>query len=193
MSRLSHGGGRTAIGLVVEPPAGRRPVIDRGADRKRDGMRRRELLAGGLMAVAGIGITMKGSTYRLGSLSHMGPGFFPTVLGAILIVLGLAIAAAPYAPGAVAAEDGHDAAPDLSLRRAWLCILLSPVLFIVFGRSFGMIPGAFACVLIAALGDRDATLRGCLILAAVVTIFGAALFSWILQVPMPLLTWGIGA
>ncbi len=52
-----------------------------------------------------------------------------------------------------------------------------------------MIPGTFACVFIAALGDKQATWKSTLVLATVVTVFGVALFSYFLQVPMPILTW----
>jgi uncharacterized protein (DUF486 family) len=66
---------------------------------------------------------------------------------------------------------------------------MSPVLFILFGSFFGMIPGTFACVFIAALGDKEATWKGTFILSTVITVFGVALFSYFLQVPMPILTW----
>ena len=66
---------------------------------------------------------------------------------------------------------------------------MSPVLFIIFGRYFGMAPGTFACVFIAATGDKNATWRGTFILATVVTVFGVSLFSYFLQVPMPIFTW----
>jgi uncharacterized protein (DUF486 family) len=55
-----------------------------------------------------------------------------------------------------------------------------------------MAPGTFACVFIAALGDRTATWKATFILSTVVTVFGVALFSYFLQVPMPILTWGGG-
>jgi heme A synthase len=69
---------------------------------------------------------------------------------------------------------------------------MSPVLFIVFGHFFGMIPATFACVFIAALGDRNATWMGTIVLSTVVTVLGVGLFSYFLQVPMPILTWGGG-
>jgi hypothetical protein len=59
----------------------------------------------------------------------------------------------------------------------------------LFGSYFGLMPGIFACVFVSSLGDREATLKGSLILATVVTIFGVGLFSYLLQVPMPLLAW----
>ena len=42
------------------------------------------------------------------------------------------------------------------------------------------------------MGDRDSTWLGSLVLAAVVSAFGVTLFSYFLQVPMPIFTWGAG-
>ena len=53
-----------------------------------------------------------------------------------------------------------------------------------------MVPATFACVLIPALGDRAATVKGSAILAAGVTVFGVALFSYVLKIPFPLFRWG---
>jgi len=160
---------------------------------------RREFAAGGLMAALGLFIALKGAGYRAGTLMHMGPGFLPTALGVLLVILGIAIAipglkssaspsaSAPALPG----EQGENQniVPDNPQWFAWGCIVASPVAFIVFGRYFGMAPGTFACVFIAALGDKAATWWGTVILATVVTVFGVGLFSYFLQVPMPIFTW----
>ena len=90
---------------------------------------------------------------------HMGPGFFPTALGVILVILGIAIAAASYLQPAEGGEHGESILPEHPQWWGWFCILMSPVLFIFFGRYFGMAPGTFACVCIAAMrrqtGDRE--------------------------------------
>ena len=152
-------------------------------------MGKRDFYAGGLMLLLGLGIALKGTAYRPGTLMHMGPGFFPTSLGVILIILGIAIAAAGLSPSAPGDEHGDNILPEHPQWWGWFCILMSPVLFIFFGRYFGMAPGTFACVAIAAWGDKQATVKSTLILATVVTIFGVALFSYFLQVPMPIFTW----
>jgi hypothetical protein len=152
----------------------------------RDGVHKRDFYAGGLMILIGLGIALKGATYRSGTLMHMGPGFLPTVLGIILILIGIAIGATAFGP---AAEDQSILPPNPQWW-AWFCILMSPVLFILFGSYFGMIPGTFACVFIAAMGDRNRTWKSAIILSTVVTAFGVGLFSYFLQVPMPVLTWG---
>ena len=156
---------------------------------------KRDFYAGGLMLLLGLGIALKGSTYRAGTLMHMGPGFLPTALGILLVLLGIAIAAAsmtgePEDHAITGHGDGSQSLlPENPQWWAWFCILMSPVAFIFFGRYFGMLPGTFACVFVAALGDKTSTWKGIVILSTVVTVFGVALFSYFLQIPMPILTW----
>lgn len=151
-----------------------------------DVVRKRDFYAGGLMILLGLGIALKGATYRSGTLMHMGPGFLPTALGILLVLIGIAIGATALGPS----EGDQAILPPNPQWWAWFCILMSPILFILFGRYFGMIPGTFACVFIAAQGDRNRTWKSTIILATVVTAFGVGLFSYFLQVPMPILTWG---
>jgi hypothetical protein len=148
--------------------------------------RKRDFYAGGLMVLFGLVMALKGPTYTLGTLMHMGPGFMPTVLGVILIILGILIAAT-----ATGAPDAHEdrILPEHPQWWGWSCILAGPLLFIVFGSYGGLIPGTFACVFVSALGDRTATWKGALGLATVVTAFGVLLFSYVLRVPMPILEW----
>jgi hypothetical protein len=72
-------------------------------------LRKRDFYAGGLMVLFGLFAAVNGPNYRLGTLMHMGPGFLPTALGVILIILGLVIAV-----GAVATPpgEGEDILPD---------------------------------------------------------------------------------
>jgi hypothetical protein len=149
-------------------------------------VRKRDFYAGGLMILFGLVMALKGPTYRLGTLMHMGPGFLPTALGALLIVLGIAIAGS-----SLSTEDGEDEdiLPEKPEWFAWGCILASPIAFMIFGAYFGMAPATFACVFVAAIGDREATLKSVTVLSAVVTVFGVGLFSYVLQIPMPILSW----
>jgi heme A synthase len=158
----------------------------------RDLIGKRDFYAGGLMILIGLGIALKGTTYRAGTLMHMGPGFMPTALGVILVLVGIAIAAASLSPSEPGSPAEEGILPEHPQWWAWFCILMSPVAFIFFGRYFGMFPGTFACVFIAARGDKNATWLGTFVLATVVTIFGVALFSYFLQVPMPIFTLGGG-
>jgi hypothetical protein len=148
---------------------------------------RRDLFAGGLLILIGSGAAVQGSTYKVGSLMRMGPGFMPVVLGVVLVLLGILIAGAAVAANEEKAERILPARPEWL---GWTCIVAGPILFIVFGKYCGLMPATFACVFVAALGDRSATLKSSLALAAGTTIFGALLFGYLLQVPFPLLRWG---
>ena len=149
-------------------------------------VRKRDFYAGALVIFFGLVMALKGPGYRLGSLMHMGPGFMPTALGIILIGLGIAIAGTALSVPEGEDEDLLPANPEWF---GWACILAGPICFILFGSYFGLIPATFMCVFVSAFGDRTATLKGSFFLATVVTVFGVALFSYVLQVPMPLLTW----
>lgn len=49
----------------------------------------RELASAGVMALAGLAVSLASVTYELGDAFNMGPGYFPLVLGVILVVLSL--------------------------------------------------------------------------------------------------------
>src|SRR4249919_3466886 len=163
-----------------------RPARSFAAELVRNLVRKRDFYAGGLVILLGLVMALKGPTYRLGTLMHMGPGFLPTALGVILIFLGILIAGT--ALGVPPGEDENILPPHPEWL-GWACILAGPLCFILFGSYFGLMPGIFACVFVSAMGDRAATLKTSLLLATFVTIFGVGLFSYLLQVPMPLLTW----
>ena len=147
---------------------------------------KRDYYAGALMMLLGLIVAHEGSTYPIGTLYQMGPGYFPLALGVLLAFLGALIALnAIKSPE----SEQHFDMPKAEWR-GWFCIIAGPVLFIILGRWTGMLPATFACVFVAALGDRETTLRGAVILASCVTIFGVLLFHYLLQLPMPVLSWG---
>jgi hypothetical protein len=152
----------------------------------RNFLRKRDFYAGALMILFGLVMALKGPSYRLGTLMHMGPGFLPTALGVILICLGLGIAATALS---VPEGEEEDILPEHPEWWGWACILASPLAFILFGTLGGLIPGTFACVFVAALGDKSATLKSSVVLASIITVFGVALFHFLLQIPMPVLEW----
>jgi putative Ca2+/H+ antiporter (TMEM165/GDT1 family) len=146
---------------------------------------RRDYYAGALMVLVGGGAAYVGSQYQVGSLTHMGPGYFPTALGVILAIIGIIIAgSAAYAPAAspVTAET-TSVKPDW---RGWLCITGATVLFIALSLYVGLVVATFACVFVAAMGDRENSWKEAALLAAGITVFGVGLFSYILKVQIPL-------
>lgn len=142
---------------------------------------RKDLLGGLLMFTLGAVTALEATSYNLGTLRRMGPGFFPLALGVLLAIVGVLIVATARRTGSVS----H--APEW---RGWFCICASIGAFVVLGRYGGLVPATFAIVAIAALGDRDNSVSTALGLAAVMTALGVVVFWWLLGVAFPLFRWG---
>lgn len=152
---------------------------------------KKDYYGGALMVLVGLAAVMAGLQYHTGTLSHMGPGFFPVAVGALLALVGVLIAASARGEASDPAQPtghGHShAAPDL---RGTVCIVLGTLAFLLLGKYGGMIPATFAIVFISALGDRNNTIKQAACLAIAMCVIAAVVFSWALQLQLPLFTWG---
>ena len=120
--------------------------------------RHRERFAGLLMALIGAGAIYEGQQYGIGSLTNMGSGFFPVMLGVGMILMGALMAL--MRPGTV--SEGHGGhgihTPDW---RGAAAIVAAVALFIGLADRAGLAPATFACVFVGALGtNSDPTDRG---------------------------------
>ena len=106
--------------------------IDSGGKTGRLG--RGDYWGGTLMMVIGLWAAYAGTTYDIGTLQRMGPGFFPVALGVILTLVGAGIAVTPgnriSTPGGILGR-----LPEL---RAWILILGAIAAFVVVGRYGGL-------------------------------------------------------
>jgi hypothetical protein len=117
-------------------------------------------------------------TQPLGTITRMGPGLFPLALAIILGVLGLAI----LLRGFRRADEPLRFPPLRSL-----LVLLPPLVFALTVRGLGLGPAIALVALVAALanpGMKPATLAA---LTATVTIFCVVVFSWGLDLSLPVL------
>jgi hypothetical protein len=131
----------------------------------------------------GAGAALTGSGYEMGSLTKMGPGFFPTALGILLAFVGVLIAgSASYGE---TTDEMHAVATPADWR-GWGCIIGGAVLFIVFAAHGGLLLATFSCVFVAALGDRTNTWKQAFLLAAGVSVFGILVFAYALRVQIPI-------
>jgi len=142
-------------------------------------------LVGLLMLMIGVGAMVEARTYNIGTLNHMGPGYFPVVLGAILAGIGGIMLIAAYL-----GPSGEVAEPKPSQLRGWICIILGVVAFPIIGKYGGFVPATFAIVFISALGERENTLRGITALALAMVAFCIGVFWWGLSIQFPLFGWG---
>jgi putative tricarboxylic transport membrane protein len=151
--------------------------------------RKRDYYAGALIALIGAGAAYEGSTYGIGSLAQMESGFFPTVIGAGMILVGAAIAASggSAGPATTGLEDPHHAASTAVDWRGWVAIITGVSLFMLLCEYAGLLPAIFACVFVSAMGSTTTTWKEALVLAVCVTVFGIALFAYGLQIQIPIL------
>jgi hypothetical protein len=145
----------------------------------------RDYYGGAVMIAIGLGAIIQGRQYPIGTLSRMGPGFFPVALGAILAFAGLAILVAAR----FAARQAEEAALPAEWR-GWFCIALSIIAFVVLGKYGGLVPATFAIVFIAALADRENTLLAATVLALATVAICIVVFWWALQMNFALFGWG---
>lgn len=149
---------------------------------------RKDYYGGTLMVLIGLASVFAGRQYHTGTISHMGPGFFPVTVGALLAFVGVLIAISARNPMQAGQGCGHShAAPDI---RGTGCIVLGTLSFLLLGAYGGMLPATFSIVFISALGDRTNSVRQAAGLALAMCVIAALVFSWLLKIPLPLFAWG---
>ena len=139
----------------------------------------KDLLAGLAFIAFGLAFAGQALTYDLGSPLRMGPGFFPLLLGGLLILL-----------GAIVMIEGFldpDETPIGAIPWRGLILLIAALLF--FGttvRRLGLAPAMFVAVFLAAFASRRTGIIGALLMAFGFTVFCILIFIKGLGVPLPL-------
>jgi hypothetical protein len=114
-----------------------------------------------------------------GSAARMGPGFFPTLLSALIFVIGFVV-------GVKALSIDGPAIERMSLRP----IAVIAICVVGFGyliERLGVAITAAALVLVASYARRGASLRQSLALALAMSVFVIGVFVYALSQPLPVL------
>ena len=139
----------------------------------------KDFWAGMMLIATGAAAMFIARDYRFGSAVQMGPGFFPTILGGILIAFGICIMA-------VGLRSNEKIQDRLSLR----ALIILPFSLVLFGELMehtGFIPALVALVFVSAASGREFKLMEVLLLTVVLTVVSVALFIWGLSLPYPLI------
>jgi hypothetical protein len=123
--------------------------------------------------------------YPFGSALRMGPGYFPTVLGGIMMAMGVYVLALGLR------KDHEKIQGNLSLR----ALIVLPISMVVFGilmEEAGFIPAMAALIPISAAAGRDFKWLEVVPLTIGLTVLCAAGFIYGLGLPYPLIKgmWG---
>ena len=141
---------------------------------------RKDLAAGAVFVTIGLAFGLNAwFSLRIGAARAMGPGYFPALLGATLVALGLAI-------GASAVRRSDEAFGPVPWR-GLILVTLSIVFFAATVRGLGMAPALGVATFIAALSSGRLTLWDALALSAVLTTLCVLIFLYALQLPYPVI------
>ena len=117
--------------------------------------------------------------YPFGSTMRMGPGYFPSVLGGILVLFGIYVMI-------VGLRKREKIAVHCSLR-AVIVLALSLIAFGVLMTHAGFMPAMAALIFGSASAGREFKVVEVLLLTVILTALSVAIFVWGLGLPYPLI------
>jgi hypothetical protein len=126
----------------------------------------------------GIGFAIVAQNYQMGTAVRMGPAYFPTVLGALLAILGIAILVQSLA------IEGPKVPPFLL--RPLFFILFGIVLFGVFLKPLGLVLASAIVVGVGAFGGHEFRWKEVAVLYAILAVFSVLVFVKALGLPFPI-------
>jgi hypothetical protein len=135
----------------------------------------RDVIAGALFVLIGVFAVVVARAYPAGSAMRMGPGYFPVLLGWLLIVLGAWIGLRAFRR-----RDWE------KLAWGWRPLGWIVAAMLSFGflmPRFGLIPALAVVVPLAAAAGRDSRAKEALILTLLVSLFAAGVFVYGLKLP----------
>lgn len=138
----------------------------------------------GLMFIAfGAGFAIVAKNYPMGTAVRMGPAYFPTILGWLLVILGIIVFAQSFFVS--------DEKPKATDSRALLWILGSVLAFalLVGPLNAGLVPASLVIVLMSAYGSEEFSWRDAIISAVVLTVACTGIFYYGLGLPFMLFPW----
>jgi putative tricarboxylic transport membrane protein len=139
----------------------------------------KDLWAGAMLIATGTATMIIARNYAFGTTLRMGPGYFPTVLGGILILFGLYLV--------VSGLRSNDEIQGSWPLRAMIVLPLALVLFGVLMTHAGFLPALLVLIFGSALAGPQFRLVEVLLLSAALSVVSVALFVWGLGLPYPLI------
>lgn len=143
--------------------------------------RRQDLWAGVFFVAVGVLAVLLARAYPIGTAMRMGPAYFPTVLGALVALLGIVIAIRG------ACLTGAELAP-WGLRPLVL-VLGGVLLFAALVRPLGLVVATLALIVTSSLGNREARLAEVAGLGLFLAALAVGVFVYGLRLPFGVWPW----
>ena len=139
----------------------------------------RDFCAGAIFLLFGLGAVLVGRDYPMGTALHMGSGYFPYVLGALLSILGAVICIRSL----VIAGDGIE---SIGLRPL-LLVLLAIGTFAASVDTIGLVSATVLMTVIGAAASPESRWREVIVLTIVLLGMSVGVFAYGLGLPFRLL------
>ncbi|MBK9440908.1 MAG: tripartite tricarboxylate transporter TctB family protein [Comamonadaceae bacterium] len=144
----------------------------------------KDLFSGLLFMLTGGGFAWSATSYRIGTSASMGPGFFPLMLGGLLVLLGLLVVLRALAMG----NEGGDKVSAW----AWKPLFFVIVANLLFGvllsglpsfkvPAMGLVVAIFGLTLVAGMAGEQFKLKDSLLLASVLALVSYLTFIGVLK------------
>ncbi len=143
---------------------------------------KRDLFAGLLFIAFGLVFLIVAQDYSLGTSRRMGPGYFPTILGAMQLLLGIAVLVAAFLQ--VSRDDEPMTSTDW---RGLGLIIGSVMLFAQLLPVAGFVVAAPVLLMVASLASPESSWRERVVLTLVLTVGTILVFRVGLEMRFPLL------
>ncbi len=144
-------------------------------------LERKDFWSGVMLIAIGGGALFIARNYQFGSSLRMGPGYFPVILSAALVMFGV------YFASQGLRNRGEKLEGSWSLR----ALIVLPLSLVVFGLLIdraGFIPAMLALIIGSAAGSTQFKLTEVLLFSVFMTAMCVVVFVWALGLPYELIT-----
>ena len=138
----------------------------------------KDFVAGLLFAAVGIAAILIAANYPLGTAARMGPGYFPRILGILLILLGSALALRALRLQGAKLPGWH--------WRPILIVLGSVVLFGLTVIKVGLALSTVILILLASAASREFRPKEALVSGIALAVLSIAVFVIALKLQLPI-------
>ena len=138
----------------------------------------RRALSGGVLLAVGLLMLVIAWSYPVGTLTQMGPGFIPRVVGVLICALSVAMIVVDIRAPQIDRDGGTH-------WRGLIFVSAAITIFAVLVDVAGLVPSMFLAVFVSMFADDQARFPTALIYTCVATLAGWLLFLVALELPIP--------
>jgi hypothetical protein len=139
----------------------------------------KDFWSGVMFIVTGLFFALFAQKYDFGTAQRMGPAYFPTVLGALLVIIGIVVSI----KGISRADEEGKVEKFYFVEMGW--VLGAVVIFGLLLIPAGAMVAIFALVAISSVGSHEFHWKSTIVLAIAMAIVTYVVFIWGLGVTIP--------